>query len=554
MTLPNGKLLLLGLAGIGWDALAARVADGRLPAIGALMGRGVAGRLRSPTPPSQLATWATIATGYAADRHGIVQAEEVWAGGTRPTGHASWRSDPIWLRLADAGVATAGIGWPATAPGASWPGAHVDPRFFVPSGHAFEDWLVPPGAAPESWADTLRDLRVHPDDMTGPMLRPFVPDMAAVDQDRDPRLIELALMIARLSSAHAAAMALIASARWDALLIHHDWLEKVADRFRGAGPPYDGVYDAAWTLIDQLIGALVQSLPDTTILIVSPGNPGEAGAIVAAGPGIARGALRGASTFDVAPTVLAHFGLADAQLPGRTLWPVATPLRAAAPLRQSEPPRPTDAADLARVAAFGHRPPQPPARWQSQRLAAEAELLLATDPAAAGARADAALALDPDNVPALGARAAAHVAAEESAPLPALARRIAAAAPGHVWAPLVQAGYHALRGEAAAAQPLLAQVERDGGPEDRLRAGAAWMMLDRRADAARLFERVLADQPDNVAALLGLAMARLARPLEAEPPLRRILELDPAHGPARDALITMLRTTGRAREADILRR
>jgi hypothetical protein len=550
MTSHTGKIALLGLAGIGWDDLSARLAAGRLPAIGALVARGACGRLRPANPASGPAGWATIATGLPPDRHGIILSEEVWAGGLRKVGRASWNADPLWLRLADAGFATASIGWPGTTPGVAWPGIHVDPRFFVATGMTFDDWLIPRGAAPDDWVERLREVRVHPRDITGAMLKPFVPALMTIDQERDHRLVDLALMIARLSSAHAAAMLAIRSAPWDALFVHYRWLEEVQAQFGAAAPPFEAVVDAAWTLLDQLIGATVSALPEgATILIVSPGRQGQAGIFLAAGPQIERRGLRGLSSADVAPTLLAHFGLTDSTLPGRALFPVASAIRPAPPMRSPLAMVEPDAADLARVAAFGHSPPKPPPGWQARQLTSRAEMLLASDPAAAGRLADAALALEPASIAALGARAAAYVALEEPEPLPDLADRIGAAAPGHLWEALVRAGYHALRGEAGLAQPFLKRVEAEGGAEDILRAGAAWMMLGRHADAARLFAQVVTRQPDSIPALLGLAMGRMAKPLEAEQHLRRVLELDPAHAAARNALVGLLRETGRGGEA-----
>lgn len=553
MTASARKIILLGLAGIGWDDLAARLKTGQVPAIAAVIARGGAGRLISSVPPSGWAFWATIATGLSPHRHGILRPEESWAGGIRPTGHASWRADPAWLRLADAGLATASVAWPATAPGEAWPGLHVDSRFFAPSGRRFEDWLVPPGSAPTGWVERLRELRVHPADIGGDALAPFVPALGAIDQDRDHRLVDLAVMITRLSGIHAAAGMLIGSAPWDALFVHYPFLEHIQLRFGAAGPPFDRVVDAGWLLLDQLIGATVRMLPpDTTILLVSPGKPGAAGVVIAAGPDVARAPLRGLSAIDIAPTLLAHFGLRDPALPGRAFLPAAGPLRPAPDMRLPIPAVEPDPADIARVAAFGHRPPHPPPGWHARLLTAQAELVLPADPATAGQLADAALAVDSNLIAAIGLRAAAHVATGEAEPLPALADRIAALAPGHLWEQLIRAGHHALRGEASLAQPFLTRVEKEGGAEDRLRAAAAWMMLDWRADAARLFEGVLAQQPDNVPALLGLAMARLPRPLEAEPHLRRVLDLDPHHAAARQTLVALLRNTGRAGEAERL--
>lgn len=550
----GGPLVVLALAGLDWAGVAQRIGAGALPAIGRLIARGAAGRLLSPAAPDSAAAWATLATGLPTAAHGITSAEEPWAGGLRPTGRASWTADPAWLRLADADIPTAGIAWPATAPGCAWPGVHIDDRLLMPGGRMPDAWPLPPGVAPSDWLDTVRDLRVHPLDVTGAMLAPFVPALMTVDQARDHRLVDLALMVARLSSGHAAAMALLQHAPWQALFVHHRWIDDLEARFGGEAPPFDSVVAAGWTLLDALVGATVAALPDdATIILISPGKPGSAGLIAASGPGIAPGQrLRGASIRDLAPTVFAHFGHADAALPGRTLFSSVPALRPLAPARGPAQPAAPDAADLARVAAFGHAPPGVPPAWRARKLAAEAEMLLGSDPAAAGRRADAALALDPGQVNALGARAAAYVAAEQAEPLPALADRLAAVAPGHLWVDLIRAGFHALRGEAALARPYLDRVEAAGGVEELVRAGAGWMMLKRPADAARLFAAALARQPDTIAALLGLGMAQVARPLQAEQSFRYVLELDPRNVPARDALASLLRNTGRAREAEAL--
>ena len=556
MTTVAGKIVVLGLAGIDWPDLSARASGGQIPAIASLIARGAAGRLLAPEAPHGPVAWATLATGLGADRHGMILREEPWAGGLRPVGRAAWKIDPVWLRLADAGIATAGVGWPGTAPGETWPGVHVDERFPLAGGRAPGEWLLPPGVAPPDWLETLRDLRMHPLDVTGAMLAPFVPALKAVDQARDHRLVDLALMVAELSTGHAAATALLEEAPWQALFVHHRWIEAVHARFGKAAPPFGGVVDAAWTLLDALVGAVAAALPDdATILLVSPGNPGRAGIMIAAGPRIASGQVfHAAQARDVVPTLLAQFGYADPSLPGRALLSHPAPLRDLGPGGRSMTDVTPHADDLARVAAFGHVPPQVPHAWQARKFAAEAQILLARDPAAAGRRADAALALDPTLIPALGVRAAAHVAAEEAEPLPELADRIDAAAPGHLWASLVRAGYHALRGEASLARPYLKHVEAEGGPEELLRVAAAWMMLKRPADAGRAFETVLASQPDNVSALVGLAIARADRPLLAEPPLRRVLDLDPTHQPAREVLAGLLRGTGRATEAVVIER
>jgi hypothetical protein len=67
-------------------------------------------------------------------------------------------------------------------------------------------------------------------------------------------------------------------------------------------------------------------------------------------------------------------------------------------------------------------------------------------------------------------------------------------------------------------------------------------MLRRPDEARRLFERVLASQPDSVTALIGLGITSSADPRTAEAAFARTLTLDPGN---RAALILSRRMARR---------
>lgn len=525
------KTVIVAVADMTWSAMQARVAAGSLPGLSALLVRGARARMVQPDDMRAISAWPTIATGLGVEAHGIVSREEIWAGGLRVSGRQSWQASPYWEWLEANGIPTIGVGWPSIRPGADWAGVQVDDRLAEPHGQTWDEWILPRDVAPTAFREVLREVRVHPTDITAAQLRPFVPDIAAVDQFRDQRLVDIALALARFSTDFAAFSTLMAQVPWRVATLHLGVLEALHARFAEASPPFGGVIDAGWTLIDSAAATLLAGLPaNGTLILVSPGRGGDAGVMLAAGPGLpADTELSTFQLWDVAPSLLARHGLSSPDLPGKARLnaPKVTRTVSAPPLaNRSVAPA---ANDLARIAAFGLRPPQPPARVWAARLAEQAERLIVSDPAAARRLAEEALAIAPDMGGAIGIIAASLAGENAFVTFPALADRLAAIQADHPWLPLIRAGYHASRREVALADPLLRQAEREGGPAEWVRAAAAWLMLGRPAEAQRLFERVLERQPDSITALTGIGMTGSAQPDRAEEAFRRVLTLDPGN-------------------------
>lgn len=539
-------LLLITIDGLDRQALEAAVRQGKAPSLAQIARLGFQAPLTSPVPAESCAVWASIATGMLPERHGVFYAEEEWAGGLRPTSRASWRLPPIWERLAGEGLATASLCFPCSRPGAAWSGTHVDDRYLDVSGLGWDDWPLPLDAAPALLREILREVRVHGGDVAPAMLSPFL-DGGSSPQTRTAA----AIAIARSSTCFAAARILSERTRPDFLAVHLDWPRTFAAALSiapDAPPPAP-----LWSLLDTSIGMLVRSAgAGATILILSPGKAGRRGFLVAAGAGIPAGAGAPTDLLDVAPTILAYFGLADPALPGKCLLPAPGALRALPPPASPREEEEADIRDLDRVSAFGHAIPQPPPWWPAPKLIAEAELLMERDPAAAAERVAGALAIAPQSLHALGLAGLLAFARQDTETLDDIAARLDAVAPGHLWERMVRAGTHVLRKDRAKASPLLRGIEAEGSPDDLLRVAGAWLMLGSRADAARVFERVLEAQPERVPALLGLASTKDGKPLDAEQILRRVLAIDPPHAAARAALAETLRFMGRSHEADRL--
>lgn len=534
----SGKLVVVGVAGLDWRTLQGMIDAGGLPALAKLIEQGTSGSLTSITPASQIATWGTIATGTWPEDHGLVLPDEPWVGGLRAAGADSWQKNPVWQRLSSAGIATASVNWPATAPGQGWAGIHVDDRFPISDGWTWADWPLPRGVCPELWREQLRDLRVHVSDVSGSLLAGLVPEYETIDQSRDHRLLAIARHLAELATTHAAAKEIIASEDWQALFIRYDFLARARDSLGGAAAPYHKVEEGAWSLLDATVAEILgYGGGQHTCLLLSPGYKGAVGSFIVAGPKVTSGKrLGGATTLDIAPTVYAFFGFGDPQLAGRLLAGPSERLRTLprmqAPASMAEP----DPADLARIESAGLAPPSVPrTQYRFRQLQVLAQLVAAREPHRASSLAREAEELGDSTILTLGLQAVSHFAAGEAEALLGVADRMSRIDPEHVWSDLARAAYHALRDDLELAKPLLDRVEQKGGPDEHVRAAAAYLMLGELRAAQRLFRSATDQLPDSVGVLLGLASTS-ASDAERDMLLKRVLALSPTNKSAREAL------------------
>lgn len=546
------RIVLIGLAGVDWLALGGAMRRGLVPALSAMAEHGLLAPLRTSAPVEGPPAWATLATGLFPETHGVIAADEAWTGGVRPASRASWAAPTLWERLEQAGIATASIGWPASAPGADWPGLHIDDSYARPTGRDWREWALPLHCALEAAREGLRALRVHPSDIDAASLLPFVPDLGTVDQERDPALARIALVVAEAATVQAgAAWLLQRTPAPQAIFIHHALMAGLRGRFDGSGKPYQQVVESGWRFLDGLAARLAELAgAGAQVVLVSPGWKDKAGFLLA--PGAAARPIHGVAATDIAPTILSQFGLRDPALPGKPIPALAGTIE-----RDLDPTVPRavaspDADLLAALAAQGYSaPPPPPAKWRAARRTRFGTMLLPRAPERALEAADAALAIDPSDVEALSLKAYALIALEQPDGLGEIADTLDRIAPERPWGRMARGAYHALRGESAEAAPLLREAEQAADGPTRLRAGAAWLLLKQPGAATRAFRAALEVDPDNGSAEIGLSMAALLahRPLDAELPLRHLLMREPGHAVAWAQLAMVLHRQGRAKEA-----
>jgi tetratricopeptide (TPR) repeat protein len=238
--------------------------------------------------------------------------------------------------------------WFASHPAEPIKGISVSNLFSQPPGDLEGPWPLAAGSVhPLRLEETLKALRVHPTEIEGCHVQPFIPRAAEINQSEETgrkAFNRVANALAECSSVHAAATWTMEHEPWDFCAIYYNAIDRVCHDFMTFHPPRHKMAENHWFEIfrdvingiyrfhDMMLERLLQLAgPDTTVMIVSdhgfhsdhlrptetPGTPlGPAvwhrpyGIFAMRGPGVlVDERIYGASILDVAPTVLTLFGL-----------------------------------------------------------------------------------------------------------------------------------------------------------------------------------------------------------------------------------------------------
>ena len=320
---------------------------GEMPNLTRLVQGGVMGNLATLYPVLSPMLWTSIATGKRAHKHGIhgFSEPDPASGGVRPITNLSRKVKAVWNILNQNGKQSNVIGWWPSNPAEPINGVMVSNLYQAAPNRRDGVWPMRPGTVhPERLAEPLREFRIHPGEIEGAQLLPFVPKAAEIDQAKDKRLASIAKVLAETATVHAAATATMQLEPWDFMAVYFDGIDHFCHGFMRYHPPrqdwiderdfelYSGVIKAAYQFHDLMLGAYM-SLADenTAIMLISdhgfhpdhlrpkeisnePAGPADEhrqfGMFVLNGPGIKQDEMVfGASLLDVAPTILTLFGL-----------------------------------------------------------------------------------------------------------------------------------------------------------------------------------------------------------------------------------------------------
>jgi tetratricopeptide (TPR) repeat protein len=341
------RFLLVGWDAACWKFLNPLVDEGQLPALNQVVETGIVGELLACQPLNAASLWTSVATGKRPWQHSVTHASELDPENQNliPVGRSSCRASPLWEMLARHGRRSIVVGWPATHGRQAERLSLVSNRYSEPTAPpGVKPW--PPARPGTYWprelAGRLDPLRVSPEDVGAGVVAAYIPKWKTVDQKRDHRIAQLRVLLAPDLSHAAAVLELIQRQEWDFAAVRFPALGHLARLFLPFHPPrrawisqpefdhYRRVITAHCQTLDRILAGLRQLAgAGTAVMLVSahgtrqpdvppagfPQQDEEGwisphGIVAAAGTGFARDSLmHGASVLDIAPTILAWFGL-----------------------------------------------------------------------------------------------------------------------------------------------------------------------------------------------------------------------------------------------------
>ncbi len=345
------RLLLIGWDSADWTMINPLLDQGEMPHLASLVDQGVIGNLASLSPMLSPMLWTSIATGKTADLHGITGFVEPTPdrGDIRLIRGTSRNVSALWNMCESQGLATVVVNWLATHPAERSSGTFVSNLFFDTPPESFEtDWpLDPLAVSPAARLENVARLRIHPAELQPADLAPWIPSMAYMPLDHDPRPRRLAEILARDLSTQAIFTAALERDDWRFATVCFDGLDTAGHVFMPFHPPrmdhvppedfakYRDVMAQMYRFYDRMLGAVLELAGDeTTVMIVSdhgflsdhrrPRNVPQTlspeaeaaawharyGIFVMKGPGIRKDErIYGATLLHIAPTVLHALGL-----------------------------------------------------------------------------------------------------------------------------------------------------------------------------------------------------------------------------------------------------
>ena len=549
------RVVLIGVDGFDWRIIDPLVRQGRMPNLAGLIARGTHANLKTIRPILSPVIWTSIATGVKPSRHGIVDfvVNAPGTGALVPVTSAMRQVPALWSLASRQGIDVGVVAWWATWPAEAVQGEIVTDRvaFQLFNKELNEDWksVDKAKARGKTWPpelfETIRPLIRAPGDLSDADVTPFLGGGrlgAALAPDQRKQVDDLKTVVAAAETYHAIVLWMLrqggassAAASGGSLgMFYYEGPDEASHLFMRDRPPllpgvdrrdmemFGPVVDRYYERQDRYIGEVVAAAgPGATILLCSDhgfksdaGRPRDTdsridkgnaadwhspiGVFVAAGPDIKQGfELASASILDIAPTVLALFGLPVARdMDGQPL------------------------ADMMTGDFLGSHPVAWVDSYGGARRPGDNEIAQASE-------GDAELH---EKLKKLGYIGEERATAKNN-------RGVIALDEGDI------------DGAIGSFEGALATGE--GGTMARLNLARAWMTKGDLDKAGRYTAEALRAEPDNKQALLlaGGVAAKRERRDEAEAAYRRALAIDPSFTPARSKLGELLRKRGRDDEA-----
>jgi predicted AlkP superfamily phosphohydrolase/phosphomutase len=271
--MKSRRVLLVGWDAADWKVINPLMDAGKMPNVQRLVENGAMGHIATLHPPLSPMLWTSIATGKRPFKHGIHGFSEPTPDGRgiQPVTNLSRKSKALWNILNQQDLRSVVIGWWPSHPAEPVDGVMVSDHYHRASRPLDQGWpLLANAVHPTELAETLADLRMHPDLLTPEMLEPFIPLAREIDQDKDKRLAGCMKTLAECVSIHSAATWLLDNQPWDFFAVYYDAIDHFCHGFMRYHAPrqswigerdfelYSNVVSMAYQFHDQMLGMLLK--------------------------------------------------------------------------------------------------------------------------------------------------------------------------------------------------------------------------------------------------------------------------------------------------------
>lgn len=341
------KVLLIGWDAADWKVINPLLDAGLMPNLEGMINQGTIGNLASMDPAYSPMLWSSIATGKRAYKHGVLGFVEPTPDGkdVRPVMSISRKVKAIWNMLSEKDYKTNVVGWWPSHPAEPINGISISNFYQKDVGLLKDPWPMADGTVyPKELSKRFEELRVHPEELTGQHILPFIPQAEKINQKENKNIYTVAKITAHAASIQAAATNILRTTDWDFTAVYFDAIDHYCHGFMKYHPPkrehvsqhqfdlLNHVVSAGYRYHDMLLGRLLELAgEETTVMLISdhgfqpdnlrpkyvPREPAGAayehspyGIICMKGPGIKKDHLvHGAKLLDITPTLLHAFGL-----------------------------------------------------------------------------------------------------------------------------------------------------------------------------------------------------------------------------------------------------
>lgn len=366
-TLKHSPLVLLGIDGADWGVINPMIADGELPNFERMKSRGAWGELINPGPQVSPVAWTTFVTGLFSRNHGIL--DHVYPYNNEPAKRkvtSELRQAPALWNIADEfGLKSTVVGYFVSHPPEKINGTIVSELAY----HKLEGAVHPSGAL-DAQAIGQRALKGNTPERQQLLRRFFGWDYnksQAVDPDSPYRkaaetvrirnldqriLADEFVMRASLALAHEPSDLFVTYLRLVDYMSHSLWLYHDASGLEKLPDPelidlFSESVKESYRYADEALGQLLDVFGnDTNIMVVSDhgfgpnlrnnsrgeaerenltGNHRPNGIMLAMGPDIRPGEIRGMTIMEVAPTLVALLDIpVSDDMPGKVVTSMLT--------------------------------------------------------------------------------------------------------------------------------------------------------------------------------------------------------------------------------------